>query len=198
MQTIQDRGYVWKKGQALVPTWTAFAVVNLLEQHFGDLVDYAFTAAHGRRPRRASPAARRTRSRGCTSSTSATATPGLQPAGRRRTSTTSTPRRSTRSRSAWTTNGDERRRASRALRAVREARRGHRVVPDDLAPDELTVSTGDGAARRAEGRRADRRDSTGLPVYAKNGRFGAYVQWGDAGALPPAWTSPRVWFGLVR
>ena len=44
MSTIQDRGYVWKKGTALVPTWTAFAVINLLEQHFGDLVDYAFTA----------------------------------------------------------------------------------------------------------------------------------------------------------
>ena len=44
MQTIQDRGYVWKKGTALVPTWTAFAVVNLLEQHFGDLVDYSYTA----------------------------------------------------------------------------------------------------------------------------------------------------------
>jgi len=44
MQTIQDRGYVWKKGTALVPTWTAFAVVKLLEQHFTDLVDYAFTA----------------------------------------------------------------------------------------------------------------------------------------------------------
>ncbi len=44
MQTIQDRGYVWKKGTALVPTWTAFAVIGLLEQHFGDLVDYAFTA----------------------------------------------------------------------------------------------------------------------------------------------------------
>ena len=45
MQTIQDRGYVWKKGTALVPTWTAFAVVNLLEQHFARLVDYDFTAA---------------------------------------------------------------------------------------------------------------------------------------------------------
>ena len=44
IQTIQDRGYVWKKGQALVPTWTAFAVVNLLEQHFDELVDYEFTA----------------------------------------------------------------------------------------------------------------------------------------------------------
>src|SRR3954454_2448406 len=44
IQTVQDRGYVWKKGQALVPTWTAFAVVGLLEKHFDDLVDYAFTA----------------------------------------------------------------------------------------------------------------------------------------------------------
>ena len=43
--TIQDRGYVWKKGSALVPTWLAFAVVNLLEQHFDRLVDYGFTAS---------------------------------------------------------------------------------------------------------------------------------------------------------
>ncbi len=44
MSTIQDRGYVWKKGSALVPTFTAFAVVTLLEKHFPHLVDYAFTA----------------------------------------------------------------------------------------------------------------------------------------------------------
>ncbi|HEV7534297.1 MAG TPA: type I DNA topoisomerase, partial [Acidimicrobiia bacterium] len=44
IQTIQDRGYVWKKGSALVPSWTAFAVVKLLEQHFAHLVDYEFTA----------------------------------------------------------------------------------------------------------------------------------------------------------
>jgi DNA topoisomerase-1 len=45
MQTIQDRGYVWKKGSALVPSWVAFAVVGLLEGHFGRLVDYGFTAS---------------------------------------------------------------------------------------------------------------------------------------------------------
>jgi DNA topoisomerase-1 len=45
MQTIQDRGYVWKKGAALVPTWTAFAVINLLQDHFARLVDYGFTAS---------------------------------------------------------------------------------------------------------------------------------------------------------
>jgi DNA topoisomerase I len=42
--TIQDRGYVYKRGTALVPTFLAFAVVALLEQHFGKLVDYDFTA----------------------------------------------------------------------------------------------------------------------------------------------------------
>ena len=44
IQTIQDRGYVWHKGQALVPTFTAFAVTRLLERHLPDLVDYDFTA----------------------------------------------------------------------------------------------------------------------------------------------------------
>ncbi len=44
MGTIQARGYVWKKGSALVPSFLAFAVVTLLEEHFPDLVDYAFTA----------------------------------------------------------------------------------------------------------------------------------------------------------
>jgi len=44
LATIGDRGYVFKKGTAFVPTFLAFAVVNLLERHFGQLVDYDFTA----------------------------------------------------------------------------------------------------------------------------------------------------------
>ncbi|WP_232835366.1 type I DNA topoisomerase [Actinocorallia populi] len=44
ISTILDRGYVFKKGTALVPAFLAFAVVQLLEQHFGNLVDYDFTA----------------------------------------------------------------------------------------------------------------------------------------------------------
>jgi len=43
--TIQDRKYVFTKGQALVPTWLAFAVTRLLEEHFTELVDYEFTAS---------------------------------------------------------------------------------------------------------------------------------------------------------
>ncbi len=42
--TIQDRGYVHTRGNALVPTWLAFAVTRLLEEHFPRLVDYQFTA----------------------------------------------------------------------------------------------------------------------------------------------------------
>jgi DNA topoisomerase I, bacterial len=39
-----ERGYVWKKGNALVPSWTAFAKTQLLERYFAHLVDYSFTA----------------------------------------------------------------------------------------------------------------------------------------------------------
>ena len=45
ISTIQDRGYVVKRGRALVPTFLAFSVTGLLEQHFGKLVDYEFTAS---------------------------------------------------------------------------------------------------------------------------------------------------------
>ncbi len=45
LDTIEQRGYIWKKGSALVPSWTAFAVTGLLERYFGDLVDYGFTAS---------------------------------------------------------------------------------------------------------------------------------------------------------
>jgi DNA topoisomerase I len=44
IDTIQNRDYVFKKGTALVPTWTAFTVIRMLEDHLGSLVDYDFTA----------------------------------------------------------------------------------------------------------------------------------------------------------
>jgi DNA topoisomerase-1 len=45
METINNRGYVFKRGQALIPSFLAFATVGLLEQHFPRLVDYDFTAS---------------------------------------------------------------------------------------------------------------------------------------------------------
>lgn len=44
ISTIVDRGYVKVRGTALIPSWTAFSVVRLLEEHFSDYVDYDFTA----------------------------------------------------------------------------------------------------------------------------------------------------------
>ena len=45
ISTMVDRGhYVWKKGTSLVPTWTAFSVIKLLENHFTELIDYGYTA----------------------------------------------------------------------------------------------------------------------------------------------------------
>lgn len=45
MQTIQDRGYVVKRGQAMIPSFLAFAVVGLMERHYPRLIDYGFTAS---------------------------------------------------------------------------------------------------------------------------------------------------------
>ncbi|MET8795244.1 type I DNA topoisomerase [Nocardia sp. NPDC004568] len=45
IKTILDRGYIYKRGSALVPSWVAFSVTGLLEQYFGRLVDFDFTAA---------------------------------------------------------------------------------------------------------------------------------------------------------
>jgi DNA topoisomerase I len=44
IETVQRREYVFKRGNALVPTWTAFAMVRLMEEHFANLVNYEFTA----------------------------------------------------------------------------------------------------------------------------------------------------------
>ncbi len=44
METIKNRGYVWKKGSSMVPSWTAFVTVSLMEKHYDNLVDYELTA----------------------------------------------------------------------------------------------------------------------------------------------------------
>ncbi|MEM7606039.1 MAG: type I DNA topoisomerase [Myxococcota bacterium] len=44
INVIQERGYVWKKGSAMIPTCRAFQVIRMLEDHFGHLIDYDFTA----------------------------------------------------------------------------------------------------------------------------------------------------------
>ena len=64
-------------------------------------------------------------------------------------------------------------------------------VPETMAPDELTVAE---ALRLLAAPRSDEPigQLDGLPVYAKNGRFGPYVQWGDADAPPPGFDKPKM------
>ncbi len=160
--TIQDRGYVWKKGSALVPTWLAFAVVNLLEQHFGRLVDYGFTASHRGRPRRDR---RRRQGNGVAwlsrfyFGSDEGKEGGLARQGGLKTHHRQEPRRDRRPRDQHHPDRDVRgrpagRRARRPLRAVRPGRRGRQ-----RGPAEGVAARGPRARRahRRQGRRAGRR-----------------------------------------
>lgn len=192
LQTIQDRGYVRRKARALVPTFTAFAVTNLLEQHLAELVDYDFTAkmendldaiANGERE----------------------ATPWLhdfyfgEPNGRNERGAHLAeiglkalvgggqegidPRKVSSTPIGQTPDGQP--------VAVRVGRYGPYVqlgdsdqrasIPEDLAPDELTVEKAlELIAQTSHGDHWLGEDpQTGKSVYVKTGRFGPYVQLGD-------------------
>src|SRR3954454_22132910 len=181
--TIQDRGYVWKKGSALVPSFVAFAVVTLLEQHFGDLVDYAFTArmeddldeiASG--GQEAIPWLRRFYF--------GNGREGLHDLVHERIGeidareVNSIPLAS----GDNDGNGDSDSIVVRVGRYGPYRQRGEETVsiPEDLAPDELTPER---AAELLAAPSSDRLlgddPDTGLPVYVRGGRFGPYVQLGE-------------------
>ena len=183
MQTIQDRGYAWKKGTALVPTWTAFAVIRLLVQHFPTLVDYAFTA---RLEDDLDEIANRHQervpwlSRFYFGGTEAGAEPGLK----------SLVQTDTASIDAAEINSipiglDP----DGVLIVVKPGKFGPYVkrgddtasVPESLCPDEMTVDKALELLAAPKGEQAIGVDPvSGLDVFAKNGRFGPYVQLGKA------------------
>jgi DNA topoisomerase-1 len=189
--TIQDRGYVWKKGTALVPSFTAFSVVTLLEQHFPVLVDYEFTArmeddldaiAHGTQEmvpwlgRFYFGSKPGTESDG----TNHDLAVGL--------------------RALVSDNlGEIDARAINSLHIgegpsgdpiiVRVGRYGPYIlhgnatasVPEDLPPDEVTVDKALSLLATAQSERKLGEDpTTGLDVWLRMGRFGAYVQLGSS------------------
>ena len=184
IKTIQDRGYVWKKGSALVPSWIAFAVIGLLEHHFGRLVDYDFTAAMedeldsiavGRRAR-ARP--------GSTASTSAAAQGSegsVARAGGLKKLVGAEPRGDRRPRDQLDPDVRRRRGAGRPLRAVPGADPRRRVsqranLPDDLPPDELTREVAEQLfSVPQEGRSLGVDPVTGHEIVAKEGRYGPFV-----------------------
>ena len=169
--TILNRGYVYKKGTALVPAWLAFAVVRLLEEHFANLIDYQFTARledvlddiAGGRAKRTGVLARFYFGDGDIE--------GLREMA-----------------------GDLGDIDARALStfplgdgiAVRVGRYGPYVedrderranIPEDLPPDELTLDVARELLAKPAGMEIPLGDDpdTGRPIVAKNGRYGPYV-----------------------
>ena len=170
LSTIVDRGYVFKKGSALVPTFVAFAVVKLLEQHFRQLVDFDFTArmeddldeiADGRQERVGWLQRFYFGSEG---------DPGLH--------------------HLVTDNLDEI--DARAVNSiaipgseavVRVGRYGPYIergdqrisLPPDVAPDELTAARADELLSQPDGRTLGTDPSTGREIVVRAGRYGPYV-----------------------
>ena len=110
--------------------------------------------------------------------------PGPEAAGRRTTSTRSTPPRSTRSSSATTPTATRSSSSRAGTGPTSSGARTPPACPRTLAPDELTLEL---ALELLAAPKGDEPIGVhdGLPVFAKNGRFGPYVQWGDAEAPPP-------------
>ncbi len=173
--TILDRGYVFKRGTALVPAFLAFSVVGLLEKHFGRLVDYDFTASMeddldriasgdehrvewlGRFYFGAGPGAADASSLGLHELVS-----DLSAIDAREINSLEI--------------GD-----GIVLRVGRYGpyleRDGQRAsVPDELAPDELTLERAEELLAQPSGDRELGDDpETGLPIVARTGRYGPYV-----------------------
>jgi len=177
LTTIQDRGYVWKKGGALIPSFTAFAVVTLLEQHFPNLVDYAFTARmEDDLDRIASGDEERvpwlTRFYLGAEGLRQTVEDKLGDIDAR--AVNSIP---------IGTDASDRRIVARVGRygPYLERDEDRASIPDDIPPDELSVARA--TELIDEGSRGDKilgtDPDTGLAVYARTGRFGPYVQLGE-------------------
>jgi DNA topoisomerase I len=175
--TIIDRGYVFKRGSALVPSWLAFATVGLLEKHFGSLVDYDFTAEMEEDLDRIAGGTQNRVDwlRHFYFGTDGEGDPGL--------------------RELVSGFGDIDAREVNSIPigdgiVLRVGRYGPYVqrgpdgeessqrasVPEDLAPDELTVDKAEALLAEPSGdRELGTNPASGLPVVAKAGRYGPYV-----------------------
>ena len=187
--TIVRRGYVFRQGKALVPSFTAFAVTTLLREHFGDFVESDFTAEMEddldeiSRGERESVAFLKQFYYGDKKHR------GLLPAVKDGAEKADFPLLDL---GTDPESGDPVRvRIGRFGPFVQVADGGPgrtASLPDDLAPADLSLDKALQLVRaRAEGPRALGIDSgSGLQVYVMNGRFGAYVQLGETPAAPAA------------
>ncbi len=188
ISTIQDRGYVYKKGSALVPTLTAFATVALMEQHFTDLVDYAFTA-------------RMEDDLDQIANGDMEATPWLKTfyfgnghSGLKNLVSANIEAIDAREINAIPIGVDEDGTpvVARSGKFGPYVQRGEETasIPLDLPPDELSVEKAIEYLEAPNGDRVLGSDpETGLEVSVRNGRFGAYVQLGEQ--EPDSKTKPK-------
>jgi DNA topoisomerase-1 len=196
ISTMVDRGdYVRKKGTALVPTWTAFSVIRLLENHFTKLIDYKFTAsveedldaiARGEREKNdwlhqfyfGNPR-------------DTVKEPGLKKIVADNLDEIDAAEINTFPLGKHPDTGDD--------VVVKPGKYGPYVrsgentagVPDTLTPEDLTLAV---ALQLLAAPKGDEPigQKDGLPVFAKSGRYGAYVQWGTPDDPPPGMDKPKM------
>jgi DNA topoisomerase-1 len=176
--TIQDRGYVWKKASALVPSFTAFAKVTLLERHFPNLIDYAFTARMendldmiARGEEASAPWLGRFYFGNGSPGLHSMVTDRLADIDAREINSI-----------PIGADPDGVEIIARAGRYGPYLQRGEDTasIPDQVAPDELTVEKALELLSAPNGDRELGTDpETGLPVFVRTGRFGPYVQLGE-------------------
>jgi DNA topoisomerase-1 len=181
--TILEREYAWKRGTALVPSFRAFAVVGLLERHFAELVDYDFTArmeddlddiAAGQEE------SLPWLTRFYWGENNGNARPGLKPLVADRLDEIDAREVNSIPIGA---DAEGREIVVRVGRYGPYVQRGDETaaLPEDIAPDEVTVAKAEELLSAPSGDRELGTDpATGLPVVARAGRFGPYVQLGEA------------------
>ena len=196
IQTVQDRGYVWKKGQALVPSLVAMVVVALLEQHFGDLVDYKFTAGVEEELDEISRKAL-SKDEWLHAFYFGDAERGdLGELGLKRLIEQNITDIDAAAINSIVIGADP---TTGEVVAAKPGKYGPYVkrgddtagVPDNLAPDELTLTE---ALRLLAMPKSDEPigEWDGHPVFAKNGRYGPYVQWGTMDEPPSGLAKPKM------
>ncbi|MGW1684229.1 type I DNA topoisomerase [Streptomyces albidoflavus] len=189
--TILDRGYVFKKGTALVPSFLSFAVVNLLEKHFGRLVDYDFTARMeddldriARGEAQAVPWLRRFyfgESDAAAGTASAAGNGDGDHLGGLKELVTDLGAIDAREISSFPVSDDIKLRVGRygpyIERGEKDSENHQRAdIPEDLAPDELTVELAEELLAKPSGDFELGTDpETGHEIVAKDGRYGPYV-----------------------
>jgi DNA topoisomerase-1 len=190
--TIINRGYVWKKGQALVPSWTAFAVVRLLKDHFTTLIDFKFTAIV---EEELDEIAMGTRDRDKWLHEfyfgNGEELPGLKPLVEHNKDNIDAATLNAFHVGPHPVSGD--------MIEARPGKYGPYIrcgeqtagIPDSMAPDELTVEVALEILARPKFEDPIG-EIGGLPVFKKTGKYGPYVQWGTMDEPPTGLEKPKM------